>query len=102
MLAEPLLVAWLISRRFGKDFRLESLRNVLGFLAAAAIGPAISGSVATVGFILFYSSGARILTTWLNWFASDALGIIMVAPLLIGLAAPAGRVADEMGMAKVP
>jgi integral membrane sensor domain MASE1 len=41
--------------------------------------------VATVGFILFYHSEAPVLTTWLNWFASDALGIIMVAPLLIGL-----------------
>ena len=82
---EPLLVAWLIKRHFGENFRLETLRSVLGFFAAAAIGPAISGSVATVGFILFYSSGAPVLTTWLNWFASDALGIIMVAPLLIGL-----------------
>ena len=82
---EPLLVAWLIKRQFGDDFRLESLPSVLGFFAAAGIGPAISGSLATVGFILFYSSTAPVLTTWLNWLASDALGIIMVAPLLIGL-----------------
>ena len=53
---EPLLVAWLIKRRFGNDFRLESLHSVLGFFAAAGTGPAISGSVATVGFILFYNS----------------------------------------------
>ena len=82
---EPLLVAWLVKRQFGDDFRLESLPSVLGFFAAAGIGPAISGSLATVGFILFYSSTAPVLTTWLNWLASDALGIIMVAPLLIGL-----------------
>jgi PAS domain S-box-containing protein len=83
---EPLLVAWLIQRHFGENFRLESLRNVVGFFMAAGIGPAVSGSIATVGFILFYSSTAPILTTWINWFASDALGIIMVAPLLIGFA----------------
>jgi PAS domain S-box-containing protein len=83
---EPLLVAWLIQRHFGENFRLESLRNVVGFFIAAGIGPAVSGSIATVGFILFYSSTAPILTTWINWFASDALGIIMVAPLLIGFA----------------
>ena len=82
---EPLLVAWLIKQRLGTDFRLETPANVLGFFAAAAIAPAISGSVATVGFVLFYSSNAPLVTTWLNWFASDALGIIMVAPLLIGL-----------------
>ena len=82
---ETLLVAWLIKHRFGKDFRLESLHNVLGFFVAAGIGPAISGIAATVGFILYHTSGAPVLSTWLNWFASDALGIIMVAPLLIGL-----------------
>ena len=83
---EPLLVAWLIQRQFGENFRLESLRSVVGFFMAAGVGPAASASVATVGFILFYSSTAPVLTTWLNWFASDALGIIVVAPLLIGLA----------------
>lgn len=82
---EPLLVAWLIQRGYGNRFRLESLSSVIGFFAAAAIGPVLSGAVATVGFILFYSSAAPVLTTWLNWFASDALGIVMVAPLLIGL-----------------
>ena len=82
---EALLVAWLITQRFGKDFSLDSLRNVLGFFAAAGVGPAISAILATAGFVLFYNSGAPIPTTWLNWFASDALGIIMVAPLLIGL-----------------
>ena len=82
---EALMVAWLITHRFGKDFNLDSLRNVLGFFAAAGVGPAISAVVATAGFVLFYNSSAPVPTTWLNWFASDALGIIMVAPLLIGL-----------------
>jgi PAS domain S-box-containing protein len=82
---EPLLVAWLVKHRFGTDFRLETPTNVLGLFTAAAIAPAISGTIATVGFVLFYNSSAPLLTTWLNWFASDALGIIMVAPLLIGL-----------------
>ena len=82
---ESLVVASLISQRFGKDFGLDSLRNVLGFFAAAAVGSALSGIVATAGFVLFYNSIAPVPTTWLNWFASDALGIVMVAPLLIGL-----------------
>ena len=82
---EVLLVAWLITQRFGQDFRLDSLRNVLAFFAAAGVGPAISAIVATAGFVFFYNSGAPVVTTWLNWFASDALGIIMVAPPLIGL-----------------
>ena len=79
------MVAWLITQRFGRDFRLDSLRNVVAFFAAAGVGPAVSAIVATAGFIFFYNPGAPLLTTWLNWFASDALGIVMVAPLLIGL-----------------
>ena len=82
---EALLVAWLINDSFGRDFRLESLRSVLGFFAAAGIGAASSGIVATVGFVVFHASDAPILTTWLKWFASDALGIVTVAPLVIGL-----------------
>lgn len=82
---EALLVAQLIKYHFGEGFRLESLRGVLGFFAAAGVGAAISGAVATVGFIYFHGSHTPALAIWLNWLASDALGIIMVAPLLIGL-----------------
>ena len=85
-IGEPLLVAWFIQRHFGEDFRLGSLRSVVGFFLAAGIGPAASASLATVGFILFYSPTAPVSTTWLNWFASDALGILIVAPLFVGLA----------------
>ena len=82
---EALLVARLIKYHFGEGFRLESLRGVLGFFAAAGVGAAISGAVATVGFIYFHGSHTPALAIWLNWLASDALGIIMVAPLLIGV-----------------
>ena len=93
---EALLVAWVIQRYCGVDFELDTLRNVLGFLAAAIIGTAVSGIGGTVGYVLFQSSPASILTIWHHWFTSDALGIITVAPLLIGLAA-AARVAPPRG-----
>ena len=86
---EALLVAWVIQRYCGVDFELDTLRNVLGILAAAIIGTAVSGIGGTVGYVLFQSSPASILTIWHHWFTSDALGIITVAPLLIGLAAAA-------------
>jgi PAS domain S-box-containing protein len=84
---EALLVAWLIERRFGKEFRLESLPSVVGFIAAGVLGSALSAIPATAGFILLHSSEAPALATWLNWLASDALGVIMVGPLFIGLGA---------------
>jgi signal transduction histidine kinase len=82
---EAALVAALIERYFGPSFGLDRLRNVIGLLAAAIVATAISGIVGTLGFRLFHSSPTSFLTIWHHWFLSDALGIVTVAPLLIGL-----------------
>jgi signal transduction histidine kinase len=83
---EAVLTAWLIGHYFGSDFRLNKLRNVLGLAAAAIMGTAVSGIGGAIVFKLFHSTATPILTTWQHWFASDGLGIITVAPLLIELA----------------
>jgi PAS domain S-box-containing protein len=83
---EALFAAWLIERYFGLGFTLGRLRNVLGLLAAALVATTASGIGGTVAFRLFHSPTAPIWTTWQHWFASDATGIIIVAPLVIGLA----------------
>jgi signal transduction histidine kinase len=83
---EAVLAAWLIERNFGPDFRLSRPHNVIGLAGAAVIATAVSGIGGTIGFILFHNSTAPILTTWQHWFASDGLGILAVAPLLIELA----------------
>src|SRR5215831_20931621 len=36
--AQPLITAWLIKRWFGDVFKLEDVRQVLGFLMSSAIG----------------------------------------------------------------
>jgi integral membrane sensor domain MASE1 len=82
---EALFTAWLIERYFGLGFRLDRLRNVLGFLAAAAVATTASGIGAMVAYKLFHSPTTSVWTTWLHWFASDVVGIITVAPLVIGL-----------------
>lgn len=84
---EAVLTAWVIERVYGADFRLSKLRNVLGLFAAAVVGTAISAIGGTAGIRLFHSADAPLFTTWQHWFASDALGIVTVAPLLIELAA---------------
>src|SRR5712671_4053383 len=83
---EALLTAWLIERYFGSAFSLHRLRNVLGLLAAAVVATAASGIGGMAAFKLLHSPTAPIWTTWQHWFASDAVGIITVAPLVIGLA----------------
>ncbi|CAN7757552.1 MASE1 domain-containing protein [Bradyrhizobium sp. LjRoot220] len=86
---EAMLAAGLIRRYFGPEFTLHSLRSVLGLLAAAMVSCAISGVGGVAGFKLFHLSPASSASIWQHWFASDALGILTVAPLLIGAAAAA-------------
>jgi PAS domain S-box-containing protein len=83
---EALLTAWLIERYFGSEFSLGKLRQVLGLLAAAIVGTAASGVGGAAAYWVFHSPDAPVFTTWQHWFASDATGIITVAPLIIGLA----------------
>jgi integral membrane sensor domain MASE1 len=78
--------AALIERYFGWPFGLDRLSHVLGLLGAAIISTAVSGIGGTLGFILFHHTTASTLVTWQNWFTSDALGIVTLAPLVIGLA----------------
>jgi PAS domain S-box-containing protein len=86
---EAVIVAGLIERYFGSAFTLDRLSHVLGLLGAVVAGTAISGIGGTLGYILFHTSTASALTIWHHWFTSDALGIITVAPLLIGLVSSA-------------
>jgi PAS domain S-box-containing protein len=82
---EALLTAWLVERYFDSPFRVDRLRNVVGLLAVAVVATAASGVGGTVAYKLFHSPTAPIWITWWHWFASDAVGIIIVAPLAIGL-----------------
>jgi two-component sensor histidine kinase/integral membrane sensor domain MASE1 len=83
---EALFTAWLIGRYFGSGFSLGRLRNVVGLLAAAIVAAATSGIGGMVAYKLFHSPMTPMWTTWQHWFASDAVGVIAVAPLVIGLA----------------
>ena len=85
--AEALITAGLIQYYFGAGFRLVRLRYVFSFLAAAIAGPSVSGIGGAVTYRLMRGPSAPMLETWLHWFASDAIGIIAVAPLVIGIAA---------------
>ena len=84
---EALIVMWLIERWFGPAFNLDSLRRVLGFFAAAAAATATAAIGASAAMNLFGPSTAAFFDVWEVWFVSDALGIMTVAPLLIGVAA---------------
>src|SRR5262245_1823697 len=83
---EALFIAWLIEYFTGRDFSLSRVRHVVWLLAAAIIGTAASGIGGAVGYKLLHSPDVPVLVSWQHWFSSDAIGIIAVAPLIIGLA----------------
>ena len=85
--AEALIAAGLIAYCFGTDFTLHRLREVVGLLGAALVATILSGIGGAVAYRLFHSSTAPMLVTWWHWFASDAVGIVSFAPLVIGLGA---------------
>ena len=89
--AEALIAAGLIQYYFGAGFRPVRLRQVIGFLAAAVVGASVSGVGAAVTYRLLRGPSAPMFETWQHWFASDSIGIIAVAPLVIGLVAIARR-----------
>jgi PAS domain S-box-containing protein len=84
---EALIVAGLIERYLGSPFRLDTLQRVIGLTTAAILGCVVSGIGGTAGVLLFYDASASALTIWYHWFASDAVGIVTVAPFVIGLVA---------------
>src|SRR5262245_61463080 len=82
---EALLIGHLISQQFGARFSLDSVHRVLAFFGVVGIATVLSGIGGTAGFALFHSPDVPLPTIWANWVASNALGCILVAPLLIGL-----------------
>jgi integral membrane sensor domain MASE1 len=67
---QVLLMAGLIERYFGSAFSLDSLRQVLGLVAAAIVGTAVAGIGGTVGVVLVEGSTAPALTIWNHWLTS--------------------------------
>jgi signal transduction histidine kinase len=85
--AEALITAGLIERYFGANFNIDRVPRIFGLLLAATVATAVSGIGGALTYRVFNGPSATILTTWEHWFASDAIGIIIVAPLVIEVAA---------------
>lgn len=86
---EAVLTAWLVGRCHGPGFTLGKPLNVIILVGAATIATFVSGIGGAVVFKLFQGATTPIWVTWQHWFASDGLGIIVVAPLLIEFASAA-------------
>ena len=89
--AEALITAGLIRHYFGAGFNLVRVRHIAGLNAATVAATTVSGIGGAVTYRLMRGPSTPMFTTWQHWFASHFVGIIAVAPLVVGLAAVVRR-----------
>jgi signal transduction histidine kinase len=74
----------------GFQIRLDSLRDVFALIVLAALLSTIIS--ATIGVTSLYFAGltpqANVAETWRTWWIGDAIGALLVAPLILVWAAP--------------
>jgi integral membrane sensor domain MASE1 len=84
---EAVLAAWLLERWFGQPFMFGDLRRVVGFLGATGLATAASGvGGASTLTLLHPETIAPFWDVWREWFLSSWVGLVVIAPLVIGLA----------------
>jgi PAS domain S-box-containing protein len=87
---EAVFAAFVLRRMRTFDPRFRKLYDALAFVAAGAIvSPTIS---ATVGVLTLSAAGvepwARFIDLWAHWWLGDALGALVVGPVILTLAHP--------------
>ena len=74
--------AWLLLRLSGRPPQLASVRGVLVFTLVAGVGMnAVAAALGAAVPSFFY--GHAFFTEWRVWWISEALGVVLVAPLIL-------------------
>src|SRR5262245_32722920 len=80
------VVAALLLRRTGDfDSSLERTRDVLGLtLLGAIVAPTVGATVGVAGLVVTGSvAPSAIASAWFTWWGGDAMGILLVTPLIL-------------------
>jgi diguanylate cyclase (GGDEF)-like protein len=79
---EAMAAAWLLQNRHGTGFSLQTLREVLDFvLFAVILSPMLSATVGAGARAVAH--GTPLWPSWSVWWAGDALGLLIGAPILL-------------------
>jgi PAS domain S-box-containing protein len=82
---EAVLTADLVDRWCGRPFRFDDWRGLWGFLAATALAAAGASFVAAIMLELEPGATAALHDLWRMWASANGLGIMLVAPVLVGI-----------------
>jgi PAS domain S-box-containing protein len=81
---EATVGAWLVNRVLGRPVRLETLREVLVFVAlSAGVAPVVSATVGSATLAWFGIFSQTFSGAWPLWWVGDATGVLIVAPLAL-------------------
>jgi PAS domain S-box-containing protein len=81
---EAVAGAWLVNRVCKRPVRLETLQDVLAFVAlAAGIAPVVSATVGSATLAWFGMQAQTFTAAWPLWWIGDATGVLIVAPLAL-------------------
>ena len=82
---EAVVAAWLLTRVRDFSASLERARDVLVLtLLGAVIAPTVGATIGVAGLLTAGVVGASgALGAWLTWWSGDAMGILLVAPLIL-------------------
>ena len=81
---EAVVAAWLVTSFAGFGLTLERRREVFALLLAAIIAPTVSATIG-VSVLSMLASGSVFPsgTAWLAWASGNAIGILLVTPLIL-------------------
>ncbi|MEV6247712.1 MASE1 domain-containing protein [Streptomyces sp. NPDC051742] len=87
------LCAFLLLRRAGFRRDMARLRDGLSLVFLGGFGAMLISATAGVGLQVAKGSldESEFWPVWLAWWVGDTMGVLLVAPLLLVLAGPAGR-----------
>jgi PAS domain S-box-containing protein len=88
---EGLACSWVLLRWGTPHLRFERRADIVALAGAALLVNACTAVIGTAFAVLI--TGAPAVTTWLRWWVSDGLGILVVTPLIVSWARPRSAVA---------
>lgn len=81
---EVLFGVWLLNRLHDFDTTLQKAASVLSLIVVAALVSTVAASIGTGALIISgFAPTDQIQAIWMAWLIGDAMGIILVVPLLL-------------------